>query len=181
MDVDLIICPIDSLGVTRSSIKKIQFDCGNQELNDYLKKYSIINDRYGVAKVFVSVPQGSKTILGYYTSSASVISTEAIPDELRGNFPKETPALLIGRIAVDKSMQNKGIGKRLLRHALEYAIDISQKTGIYAVRVDAKDEEGKEYYRDKFGFIEFKDASLSLFLPLATIKEAQKRKREDKS
>ncbi len=165
MDVDLIICPIDSLEVTRSSIKKIQFDCGNPLLNDYLNKYAIINDRNGVAKVFVCVPQGSQNILGYYTSSASVISTEAIPDELRGNFPKETPALLIGRIAVDKSMQKKGVGKRLLRHALEYAIDISQKTGVYAVRVDAKDEKAKEYYRDKFGFIKFRDAPLSPLSP----------------
>ena len=180
MDVDLIVCPINSLEITRSSIKKIPFDCGNQVLNDYLKKYAIANDRNGVAKVFICVPQGSQTIVGYYTSSASVISTDAIPDEVRGNFPKETSALLIGRIAVDKSMQNQGVGKKLLKHALEYAIDISQKTGVYAVRVDAKDENGKNYYKDKFGFIAFNDAPLSLFLPLATIKEAQQRQQENK-
>lgn len=177
--MNLVICPIDSLGVSRSSLKRTQFDCSNQELNDYLKKYAIINDRNGVAKVFVAVPQGSQVIVGYYTSNASVILTQAIPDELRGNFPKETPALLIGRIAVDKSMQGRGIGKRLLRHAFEYAIDISQKTGVYAVRVDAKNEQIKEYYKNKFGFLEFHDTPLSLFLPIATIKKALERKQEE--
>ncbi|MFQ4145180.1 GNAT family N-acetyltransferase [Chlorogloeopsis sp. ULAP02] len=170
--MDLDICSIDSAGFSRSSLKKISFDCGNQELNEYLKKYALINDRNGVAKVFLAVPKNSQVILGYYTSSASVISTQTIPDELRGSFPKETPALLIGRIAVEQSMQGKGIGKRLLRHAFECAIDISQKTGVYAVRVDAKNEQIKEYYKRKFGFLEFQDAPLSLFIPLATIKKA---------
>lgn len=107
--MNLVICPIDYLGVSRSSLKRTQFDCSNQELNDYLKKYAIINDRNGVAKVFVAVPQGSQVIVGYYTSSASVILTQAITDELRGNFPKETPALLIGRIAVDNPYKEKGL------------------------------------------------------------------------
>jgi GNAT superfamily N-acetyltransferase len=174
--VDLKIVTIDTLGLSRSRLKNINFDCGNQYLNEYLKKYAIINDKNGVAKVFVAVPKESQVIVGYYTSSASVISTEVIPDELRGNFPKETPALLIGRLAVDKSMQGKGVGEKLLKHAFEYAIEVSQKTGIYAVRVDAKNEQIKDYYKNKFSFLEFKDSCLSLFLPLATIKKAFEQK-----
>lgn len=171
MFTNLEIAPLDTLGFNRSSIKKINFDCGNQSLNDYLKKYAIINDKSGVAKVFIAVQKGNQNIVGYYTSSASVISTQAISDELRGNFPRETPALLIGRIAVDQSAQSQGIGRKLLRHAFNYAVDISTKTGVYAVRIDALDEAAKGYYKNSFGFIEFQDSPLSLFLPITTIKK----------
>ncbi len=168
---DLEIVPLDTLGFNRSSIKKIDFDCGNQSLNDYLKKYAITNDKNAVAKVFIAIKKESQTIVGYYTSSASVILTQAIRDELQGNFPRETPALLIGRIAVNQSVQGQGIGKKLLRHAFDYAVDVSTKTGVYAVRIDAKDEATKEYYKNSFGFIPFQDSPLSLFLPIATIKK----------
>lgn len=82
MFVDIEIVPLDTLGFNRSSIKKINFDCGNQSLNDYLKKYAIINDRNGVAKVFIAIQKGSQTIVGYYTSSASIILSQAIRDEI---------------------------------------------------------------------------------------------------
>lgn len=122
MFTDLEIVPLDTLGLNRSSIKKINFDCGNQSLNDYLKKYAITNDKNWVAKVFIAVQKESQTIVGYYTSSASIILTQTIQAELQGNFPRETPALLIGRIAVNQSVQGQGIGKKLLRHAFNYAV-----------------------------------------------------------
>jgi hypothetical protein len=49
---------------------------------------AITNDKNGVAKVFIAIHKESLTIAGYYTSSASVISTQAIRDELEGNFPR---------------------------------------------------------------------------------------------
>lgn len=90
---------------------------------------------------------------------------------MRRGFPKRIPALLIGRLAVDKSMQCFGIGKNLLRHAFESAVEVADNTGIYAVYTQAKDEESKQYYQ-KRGFIEFQDKPLSLFLPIETIKKA---------
>jgi GNAT superfamily N-acetyltransferase len=101
----------------------------------------------------------------------SQISIEAISEESRRGLPINIPALLIGRLAVDQSVQNCGVGKKLLRHAFECAVEISEKTGIYAVYAQAKDEKAKQYYK-KCGFIEFQDEPLSLFLPIETIKAA---------
>ena len=70
--------------------------------------------------------------------------------------------MLLGRLAVDKSFQGLGIGKSLLRHAFESAVEVSNKTGIYAIYTQAKDEDAKKYYQ-KRGFIEFQDQPLSLF------------------
>nr|WP_239121401.1 GNAT family N-acetyltransferase [Spirulina major] len=99
-----------------------------------------------------------------------IISTQSIPD-LQENFPTETPAFLVGRLAVDISVQKQGLGKKLLRHAFECAIDISHKIGVWAVYVKAKDESVKKYYQNR-GFISLKNKPLVLFLPLQTIRKA---------
>ncbi|NET57217.1 MAG: hypothetical protein F6K47_13945 [Symploca sp. SIO2E6] len=54
-----------------NSINKAQFDCGIPQLNDYLNKYALQNDKKGVAKVIVAIPaQGERVVAGYYTKSA---------------------------------------------------------------------------------------------------------------
>ena len=180
--MDWEILPIDETGRTRSSLKKDPFNSGAPELDEYLKMYAFANHKNGVARVFVAfAKEHSGVIAGYYTSSMSVISTQAIPDELRGSFPKETPAMLIGRLAVDESMKGRGLGKKLLKHAFECAIDISKKTGVYAVHVKARDEQAKEYYSDKCGFIQLLDDPFSLFLPMQTIKAAYEQKQGQQS
>ena len=75
------------------------------------------------------------------------------------------PAALIGRLAVDVSCQGEGLGTELLVNALLRIVKASSQIGIYAVRVDAINEEAKQFYL-KHEFIPFEDHPLSLFLPL---------------
>ena len=46
-------------------IKRKEFDCGNQTLNDYFYKYAKQDERKGLAKCHVAVEQGlvSRTLL----------------------------------------------------------------------------------------------------------------------
>ena len=173
--MDYVIKPLDLVEHTRSSLKKLEFDSGKTELDKYIKRYAWTNHQEkGVARVFVASPTGNfRKIKGHYTSSASEILIEALPEKLSRGFPKKIPALLLGRLAVDKSVQGLGIGKSLLRHAFEGAVEVSNRTGIYAIYTQAKDEDAKKYYQ-KRGFIEFQDQPLSLFLPIETIKKAIK-------
>ena len=76
--------------------------------------------------------------------------------------------MLIRQLAVDRKMQGKGLGKVLLMHALSRAVRISSEIGIFAVRVDAMDNDAKNFYL-KYGFIQLQDAEFSLILPLKTI------------
>jgi GNAT superfamily N-acetyltransferase len=177
--VEYVIKLLDSVGHTRSSLKNLQFDSGKAELDNYIKKYAWTNhqDKRSARVFVVCSTQNPREIKRYYTSSASEISIEAIPKESRKGFPSKLPALLIGRLAVDKSFHSLGIGKKLLRHAFESAVEIAEQTGIYAVYTQAKDEEAKKYYQ-KRGFIEFQDKPLSLFLPIETIREAIARQNE---
>lgn len=149
-----------------------QFDCGNDELNNYLKKYARQNDRTGVNKTFVTTKTETPTMIdGYYTISSSTIDFASMPVVHARKLPAyPIPAALIGRLAVDSFCQGKGLGAELLVNALLRIVRASQELGIYAVRVDAIDEQAKQFYL-KYEFIPFQDKSLSLFLPLKTIKQ----------
>ncbi|MBD1900772.1 GNAT family N-acetyltransferase [Trichocoleus sp. DQ-A3] len=158
-----------------SSVRKDAFDCGVPKLNDYLKQYAGQNDRKGIAKTFVAIPkEDGNEVVGYYTISMSSITFDSLPEQLRKRLPRyPVPAMLIGQLAVDTSMQGRGLGKRLLMDALSKAVRLADEVGIFAVRVDALDDESKQFYL-KYGFVPLIDYKFSLFLPMATILKSRK-------
>ncbi|MFN4831174.1 MAG: hypothetical protein ACK6C7_01340 [Pseudanabaena sp.] len=99
-------------GFTKSSLRKLSFDCGNaddeQELAIYIKRYALTNDQSGCAKTFVAITDDLQ-VLGYYTLSASLID---LPESFRKqaklpDYP--SPVVLIGKLAVYKSCQGKRV------------------------------------------------------------------------
>jgi GNAT superfamily N-acetyltransferase len=152
--------------------KRKDFDCGSDELNQYLRKYARQNDNKGINKALVATKPDTPLIVdGYYTISSSVIEFLSLPEGDQQKLPAyPMPAALIGRLAVDNSCQGEGLGTELLINALDRIVRASSEIGIYAVRVDAIDERAKQFYL-KHEFIPFQDSPLSLFLPLKTIKQ----------
>ena len=74
-------------------------------------------------------------------------------------------------MAVDRRAQGKRLGRELMRFALNLALELAARIGIHAVVVDAKDAAARDFY-ERLGFIPFRDAPLSLFLPVATLRRA---------
>ncbi len=159
----------DFLSIDRK-YQRDHFNCGNSVLDDYLKRYARQNHEGGIAKTFVAIDRsGLLRIDGFYTVSASDIEFEALPELTRKKVPAyPIPAILIGKLAVDKSCQGEGLGGELLVDALLRSVKISQEIGIFAVRVDPIDLKAKEFYL-KYGFIPLEDRPLAMFLPIKTI------------
>jgi len=75
---------------------------------------------------------------------------------------------------VAKANQGQGIGEQMLFHAMWNVSQVDAIIGAVALLVDAKDEEAGRFYL-KYGFIELPDRPLTLFLPIARVKEATMR------
>jgi len=83
-------------------------------------------------------------------------------------YLQKTPAALIGRLAVDKDYQGRGLGGDLLIDALSRSYNRSSEIGSFSVVVDANDEARGFYLH--YGFQPVIGREDRLFLPMKTIK-----------
>jgi GNAT superfamily N-acetyltransferase len=125
------------------------FDCGNQLLTVWLKNHALQSQTSGHTKTMV-VTQPDNVVIGYY--SYNVISVEHgfnTPDRVMKGLAKHPiPVFFIARLAIDVEHQRKGLGSRLLLHALKGSIRISEVVPIRAIVVDAIDNAAKNFYQE---------------------------------
>lgn len=139
------------------------FDCGQDTLNYWLKHTALKNEKNGASRTFV-VCDGKK-VIGYYTLAAGSVSHSEVPGKVRRNMPEPIPVMVLGRLAVDKNHQSKGIGKALLQDALLRVIAISRQAGVKAMMLHALTEEAKSFYIRQ-GFLESPTNEMTLMIPL---------------
>ena len=148
------------------------FSCGKELLDNYFKRQAKQDVKRKLSACFVLVDKETDKISGYYTLSSNSISNDLIPDHFKKKLPNSylsIPTILLGRLAIDKEFQGKGIGKILLIDSLKRCFDASDLIGAFAVIVDPLDKEAERFY-EKYGFIKLPDSG-KLFLPMQTIKE----------
>ncbi len=146
---------------------RADFDCGEDALNDFLRRQAGQLQRRGFGKTYVALADDAVTVTGFVSVSAGQIVTTQLPAALK--LPRyAAPMLRVGRLAVDARYQRAGIGQDLLAFALQLALEFSQQVGVYALLVEAKNSKVKAFYK-KLGFIETVDDPLCLFLPIATL------------
>ena len=145
------------------------FDCGVKELNDFLKKYASQNQKKHISKTFVAVKDDgtSQDIVGFYTLATGELDYNLLPSDVR--HPKYPVSIArLARLAVDLKQQGQGLGGQLLFDALQRIRSVTSAIGIFAVVVDAKDAEAKEFYQH-YHFIPLESSGLTLFLPISLI------------
>jgi|SRR6266566_3481583 len=148
------------------------FDCGEPALNDYLQRQATQDTRRGVSRVYVAHEKGSSEVLGYYTLSATSFSKKSLPEAEAKRLPHyPIPAALLGRLAVDRSCHGQGMGKFLLFNALHRVLQAAESLAVYALIVDAKNDNARAFY-ERYGFIRFPDIESRLFVPLETLRTA---------
>lgn len=148
------------------------FSCGIEDLDTYLQRYASQNEKAGVSQHFVAVSKaGDSKVLGYYALSAGSVSFEVVPDELKKRLPRyPIPVAHMGRLAVDQSMQGKGLGIDMLIDALARIARVSDEVGIHAVEVVAINPAAKQFYL-KYGFTELNDDPYRLYMSMKTVRK----------
>ena len=149
---------------------RTRFDCGNEDLNRYLRDQARQDAEKRVAAPFVLTQPASPSVLGFYTLSASIIALDELPADLMKRLPRygQLPVTLLGRLAVDRSVRGQGAGEFLIVDALRSSLEAAQQIAAMAVIVDAKDARAESFYRH-FDFQPLQQTPLRLYLPMAQI------------
>lgn len=152
------------------------FDCGDGDLNIYLRRYARQNHESAGAKCFLAVAVDAPTrVLGFYTLSPASIEYARTPALVEKGLARyDVPVFRLGRLAVDRTVQNRGLGAALLLRAGERCIRVATEVGGVAMLIDAKNDRVARWYADH-GALALLDAPLSLVLPLAVVGDALRR------
>ena len=145
-----------------------RFDCGQPELDDWLRRFGVLNQRADSARVYVAHRDGR--VVGYYALTTGSVDRAEVPARVsRGLANHPVPLILLARLAVDQNEQGRGLGAALLKDALLRVARTADEIGVRALVVHAKDEQARRFY-EHFGFAASPADPLHLFLLLKDIR-----------
>lgn len=159
--------PIASLGPIHAVA---DFDCGDDALNIFIRRYALINQQANAARTYV-VGRGAR-VVGFYSLAVGAVGhADATARVSRGLARHPIPVMLLARLAVDVREQGKGIGQALLKDALLRTAQAADIAGIRALLVHATDDAARRWYA-RFDFEPSPTDPLHLFLLVKDIARA---------
>jgi len=133
----------------RRSDDRQAFRSSDEALDLYFHLYAGQNQfRHHIGATYVAVDGGR--ILGFVTVAPGSLDATDLPSG-RKTPPYPVPILRVARLAVDASAHGHGLGRALLRFAIELAERMMAELGCVGLVVDAR-AESEEFYR-RYGFV----------------------------
>lgn len=146
------------------------FSCGQPDLDGWLEKYALVNQRAGMSTVFVILSENR--VVGYYALATGGVERANAPGRvIRGVPAHPVPVVLLTRLAVDSAVQGKGLGRALLRDALIHVANAAEEIGVRALLVHAKDGRAKDFYMRNAEFEPSPTDPLHLFLLMKDLRK----------
>lgn len=144
------------------------FDCGREELNRYLLRYAWQNQQSGAEQTYLGMVE--EVIVGYHAFAVGHVLFEDASEHMKKGLDKHpVPVMLLARLAVDHRWHGKGIGKALLRGAIQRTLQAADIAGIGALAVHARDEHARRFY-EHFEFVASPTDPLHLFVLLKDLR-----------
>jgi GNAT superfamily N-acetyltransferase len=143
------------------------FDCGKEDLNNWLKAWAWHATRMKTARTCVWTPRGEQDVVAYYSIAGHAVEKAQAPSTICRGSPQQIPAVILARLALDRRLQGRGLGSRLLVDALARIVRASQDVAFRLVVVDAIDEDAARFYT-RYGFIRV-PGDMRLFRKLSDI------------
>lgn len=149
-----------------------EFDCGNEQLNDFLKTKAVRHRELRVSRTLVlpaiePADSNMHCVDSYYTTSAMTIERSSLPcGKKLPQYP--VPVFLIGRLAVANRMKGQGLGEITLMRAMKELYLATSSVQAVAIVVDPIDDGADSFYR-KYGFLDLNDGKSRLFIPMGTV------------
>jgi len=142
------------------------FDSGAASLDDWLRRRALGNQASGASRVYVVAEPGRRIVVGYYALASGALAHAQAPGRIRRNMPDPVPMAVLGRLAVDRSMQGQGLGVALLQDAVLRVQRAAAILGIRGLLVHAISEQARAFY-EHHGFVASVSDPLTLILSVA--------------
>ena len=120
------------------------FSCGTESLDHWLKRRALKNQLQGASRTFV-LCDGLR-VVAYYALASGAVASGAGTGRFRRNMPDPIPVVVLGRLAVDSTLQGKGYGRALIRDAGLRVLQAASAIGIRGMVVHALSDEAKTFY-----------------------------------
>ena len=122
------------------------FDSGEKVLDDWLRHRAFDNLQLAASRTYVVCPSGTSRVAGYYALSMGQILAQEATGAMRRNMPKSIPAVLLGRLAVDRAWQGKGLARALLADVVRRSLRASNEVSARLVIVHAISPAAEAFY-----------------------------------
>lgn len=121
------------------------FACGASLLDDWLKRRARANQVSGASRTVVVT--GHHRVVGYYALASGGIAVATSVGRFRRNMPDPVPVVVLGRLAIDRSQQGKGLGRALFRDCALRVAQAADIIGIRGIIVHAISEQACAFYQ----------------------------------
>jgi GNAT superfamily N-acetyltransferase len=143
------------------------FDSDVPALDQWLKRRALGNEAGGASRTFVSCLEDR--VVGYYSLAAASVVHDVATPRARRNMPDPVPAVVLGRLAVDKRMQGRRLGASLLQDAILRVAAAADAIGVRVLLVHALSDDAKRFYL-KHGFRESPVEPMTLMVTLEELR-----------
>ncbi len=90
-------------------------------------------------------------VVAYYALASGAVTTTQVTGRFRRNMPDPIPVVVLGRLAVDRTLHGNGFGRSLVRDSGMRVIQAADTIGIRGVTVHALSDDAAAFY-GKVGF-----------------------------
>lgn len=139
------------------------FDCGSEPVNEWLRRHARQSQNKHLSTTRALLDEDVR-IAGFYSLSYGQVHMDKLPDGVAKRLPNVMiPVVVLGWLGIDKRFRGKGLGDRLLAHALSQANKASAIIPFVGVVIDCLDDGAKRFYQ-RYDFDEFPGHPMKLLV-----------------
>ena len=120
------------------------FRCGVEELDEWLIRHARPAAEHGT-RTYVLV-DAEESVVGYFAITPHLLRREDAPSRIARGAPREIPAILLAKLALDLSHQGSGLGSELLVSAIATIVEAARRAGGRLIVVDAINDQARSFY-----------------------------------
>lgn len=143
------------------------FISGVSSLDEWLRRRARANQVSGASRTFVVADH--RKVVGYYALASGAIAVASSVGRFRRNMPDPVPVAVLGRLAVDRAQQGRGLGRALFRDCALRVAHAADTIGIRGIVVHAISDQAKAFYQ-ALGFDASPAEPMTLMVTLADIR-----------